>query len=126
MTLLVAFAALALVLAAVGIYGVLAFSIAQRCREIGTRMALGAGSRQILTMVLGQGLALTLAGVALGAAAALALGRFLSSMLFGVTPTDPATFAAVSTLLVAVALAACYRPARRATRIDPIEALREE
>ncbi len=126
MALLVAFAALALVLAAVGIYGVLAFSIAQRCREIGTRMALGAGSRQILTMVLGQGLALTLAGVALGAAAALALGRFLPSMLFGVTPTDPATFAAVSALLVAVALAACYRPARRATRIDPIEALREE
>ncbi len=91
MVLLVAFGALAVILAAVGIYGVLAISIAQRSREIGTRMALGASPRQILRMVLGQGLALAAAGVALGAVAALALGRLLASMLFGVAAYDPAT-----------------------------------
>ncbi len=126
MVLLVAFGALAAVLAAVGIYGVLAFSIAQRSREIGTRMALGASPGQILQMVLGQGLALTAAGVVIGIAAALALGRLLASMLFGVDAYDPVTFAAVCALLLVVSLIACGAPARRATRVDPIEALRDE
>ncbi len=126
MVLLVAFGALAAVLAAIGIYGVLAFSIAQRFREIGTRVALGASPRQILTMVLGQGMTLTAAGVAIGVGVALALGRFLASMLFGVPAWDPVTFAAVCVLLLAVSFLACYRPARRATRVDPIEALRDE
>ena len=126
MVLLVAFGALAVILAAVGIYGVLAFSIAQRSREIGTRMALGANPRQILNMVLGQGMTLTAAGVVLGIVAALALGRLLASMLFGVAAYDPATFATVCALLLAVTLLACGAPARRATRVDPIEALRDE
>ena len=126
MVLLVAFGALAAVLAAVGIYGVLAFSIAQRSREIGTRMALGASPRQILQLVLGQGLALTAAGVVIGVAAALALGRLLASMLFGVEAYDPTTFVAVCALLLVVSLVACGAPARRATRVDPIEALRDE
>ncbi|MCP3964184.1 MAG: ABC transporter permease [bacterium] len=126
MVLLVAFAALAAVLAAIGIYGVLAFTIAQRWREIGTRMALGAAPRQILEMVLGQGLTLAGIGAAVGVVAALALGRLLASMLFGVPSWDPATFAAVCAALLAISLVACYRPARRATRVDPIEALREE
>ena len=126
MVLLVAFAALAVVLAAVGIYGVLSFSIAQRSREIGTRMALGARPRQILEMVLGQGLTLTAIGTGIGIVAALALGRLLASMLFGVPAWDPATFLTVCALLIAVSLVACYLPARRATRVDPIEALRDE
>ncbi len=126
MVLLVAFGALAVLLAAVGIYGVLAFSIAQRLRELGIRMALGARPGQVLQMILRQGLTLVGLGVGLGVLAALALGRLLSSMLFGVQAYDPVTLAAVCALLVVVSLAACYRPARRATRIDPIEALRNE
>ncbi len=126
MALLVAFGALAAVLAAVGIYGVLAFGVAQRFREIGTRVALGASPRQILKMVLSQGMTLTAIGVAIGVVAALALGRLLASMLFGVPAYDPATFAAVCALLLAVSLLACGAPARRATRVDPIEALRDE
>lgn len=126
MVLLVAFGALAAVLAAVGIYGVLAFSIAQRRREIGTRMALGASPRQILQMVLSQGLVLTGVGVVIGIISALALGRLLASMLFGVDAYDPATFVAVCALLLLVSVLACSAPARRAIRVDPIEALRDE
>ncbi|MEM7587769.1 MAG: ABC transporter permease [Acidobacteriota bacterium] len=126
MVLLVAFGALATVLAAIGIYGVLAFSIAQRLRELGIRMALGARPGQVLQMVLRQGLTLVGMGVVIGILAALALGRLLSSMLFGVQAADPMTLAAVSLLLLTVALIACTRPAWRATRVDPIEALRSE
>ncbi len=120
------FAALALVLAAVGIYGVLSYAVRLRAAEIGIRMALGAHTADILKLVVGQGMAVTLAGVAAGLAAAAALTRLLTGLLYGVTPTDPATFAAVSVFLTAVALAASYFPARRAAKIDPMEALRHE
>jgi putative ABC transport system permease protein len=120
------FGALALLLAACGIYGVLAYAVAQRQREIGVRMALGAQKRNVLSLVIGQGLRLALIGVALGLAAALALTRVIQSLLYDVRPTDPATFAAVSLILIAVALLACWLPARRATQIHPMEALRCE
>ena len=120
------FAALALILATIGIYSVVAFSVAQRTHEIGIRMALGAQKHDVLAMVIGQGLRLALLGVAIGIAAAIGVTRFLSSFLYGVEPHDPVTFVAVSLLLVAVTLLACYIPARRAAKVDPMVALRYE
>jgi predicted permease len=128
MTLFGAFAGLALMLASIGLFGVVSYLVGQRTHEIGVRLALGARPADVVRWVLGEGARLTLAGVAAGVAAALALTRVMahSSLLFGVTATDPLTFAAVALLLSAVALAACYVPARRAARVDPLTALRAE
>lgn len=126
MLLLAAFGAFALLLACVGIYGVISYSVAQRTREIGVRVALGASRSNIFRMILGQGARLAGFGTAIGVAAALAVTRMMSSFLYEVRPTDPATFAAVCVILLSVAALACYLPARRARRVDPLVALRHD
>jgi len=120
------FAALAVVLASIGLYGVMSYMVTQRSRELGVRLALGAGTRDVLGLVLRQGVVLALAGVVIGLVAALALTRVMQGMLFRVGATDPVTFVLVPLLLVGVAAFASWLPARRATRVDPIEALRAE
>jgi putative ABC transport system permease protein len=120
------FAAVALLLASIGIYGVMAFAVTQRTQEIGIRMALGARKTDVLKMVVGNGMKLAFLGLAIGLVASWLLTRFISSLLFGVEPTDPLTFGAVSLCLLVAALLACYLPARRATKVDPLEALRYE
>jgi putative ABC transport system permease protein len=126
MALLVSFAALALVLSALGIYSVLSYSIAQRTREIGLRMALGAQQGSVLRLVVGGGAGLALLGMTIGIAAAFALTQLMTDLLYGVRPADPVTFAAVTALLIATSLLACYIPARRAIKVDPMVALRYE
>ncbi len=118
------FAGLALLLAVIGIYGVLAYSVLQRAQELGVRIALGAQSRDILRLVIGQGVALAISGVLIGTVAALALTRAMRSLLFEVSPTDPLAFILIAFLLLAAALAASALPAWRATRVDPMQALR--
>jgi putative ABC transport system permease protein len=125
-TLLGVFAGVALVIAVLGVFGVLSFVVTQRTRELGIRIALGAAPSQVRRLVVTRGVALVLVGVVTGIIGAIALTRFMGALLYGVTPTDPVTYGAVAGILVAAALLASYLPARRATRVDPILALRAE
>jgi putative ABC transport system permease protein len=126
MMLISLFAALAVTLTAVGIYGVVSYSVSQQTREIGIRMALGASHRAVLGLMLRQGMGVGFLGIVIGLAGGLAFTRLIAAQLFGVSATDPVTFVIVATLLILVTLLACYLPARRATKVDPMEALRYE
>jgi ABC-type antimicrobial peptide transport system permease subunit len=119
-------ASVALLLGTIGIYGVISYAVSQRTRELGVRIALGAGGREVVQMVLRQGLVLAGVGVAIGLVSAYGLTRLMSALLYGVSPTDPLTYAVVAVVLVGVAMLASYLPARRAASVDPIEALRAE
>jgi putative ABC transport system permease protein len=126
MILLSAFAGLALLLASIGIYGVQAYAVRQRTREVGIRVAMGAQPAEVFRLIIGQGLRLATTGIVIGLAASFGLTRLMASQLYGLSATDPWTFIGVSIVLLTVALAACFIPARRATRIDPVVALRYE
>ena len=126
MLLLVLFAGVALFLAAVGLYGVVAYTVSQRTREIGLRMAIGAEPGHVLSMIVGGGMKLVLIGVAIGVAGALAFSRLVRTLLFNVAPSDPASYALTALLLIVVAAIACYVPARRAMRVDPLIAMQVE
>jgi putative ABC transport system permease protein len=126
LTILAVFAGVALLLASIGIYGVMAYTFSQRTHEIGVRVALGAQRSDILRMALGEGMLLVAVGLGVGLIGAAIVTRFLRSMLFSVTATDPLTFASIALLLAAVALLACFIPAQRATQVDPLVALRED
>jgi len=125
MEMVLLFALTALLLAGIGVYGTISYIVSERTRDIGIRIALGAQRKTILHMVLSQGLTLALVGAAVGLAGALVVAHLMAGLLYGVSPSDPLTFISLTTVLVIVALAACYIPARRAMRVDPIVALRE-